>query len=145
MKFKLEVPINKPRAEVWKVFDNPENMKGWQPSLVRFETISGTQGQPGAISRLTYEEDSREFSLIERVTGRDEPNSIEGVYENQFTDNTIRNRFIEQGKDQTLWIVETEYRFKTLLMKILGPLMKKKFVARTTREMQRFKEMVESQ
>lgn len=145
MKYKLEVPINKPRADVWKAFDNPEIMKAWQPSLVKFETISGKQGQPGAVSRLTYEENSREFSLIERVTGRDEPNSLEGVYENQFTDNTIRNRFIEQGKDQTLWIVETEYRFKTVLMKILGPLMKKKFVERTTKEMQRFKEMVERQ
>ena len=31
MKFKLEVPINKPHSEVWKAFDNPENMKVWQP------------------------------------------------------------------------------------------------------------------
>jgi uncharacterized protein YndB with AHSA1/START domain len=145
MKFKLEVPINKPRAEVWKAFDNPENMKVWQPSLVKFETISGKQGQPGAVSRLTFEESSREFSLIEKVTGRDEPNSLDGVYENQFADNTISNRFIEQGADKTLWVMETEYTFKTLIMKIMGPLMKKNLVARTEKDMQRFKEMVEGQ
>ena len=145
MKFKLELPINKPRMDVWKAFDNPENMKVWQPSLIRFETISGKQGQPGAVSRLTFEEKAREFSLIEKVTGRDEPNSLDGIYENEFANNTIRNRFIEQGKDQTLWVMETEYNFKTLLMKILGPLMKKNYVARTERDMQRFKEMVEGQ
>lgn len=144
MKFKLEVPINKPRAEVWKAFDNPENMKIWQPSLIDFKTIEGTQGQPGAVSRLTFQENEREFSLIERVTARDEPNRLDGIYENEFTDNTISNHFVEQGSDQTLWIVETEFKFKTLLMKIMGPLMKKKLVARTESDMQRFKEMVEA-
>lgn len=143
MKFKLEIPIQKPRAEVWKAFDNPENMKIWQPSLIDFETIEGAQGQPGAVSRLTFRENEREFSLIEKVTARDEPNRLDGIYENEFADNTISNRFVERGSDQTLWIVETEFKFKTLLMKIMGPLMKKKLVARTESDMQRFKEMVE--
>lgn len=143
MKFKLELSIDKSRAEVWKAFDNPENMKVWQPSLVNFETIEGTQGQPGAVSRLTFRENEREFSLIERVTARDEPNRLDGIYENEFANNTISNRFIEQGSDRTLWIVETEFRFKTLPMKIMGPLMKKSFVSRTQKDMQRFKEMLE--
>jgi len=40
--------------------------------------------------------------------------------------------------------METEFRFKTLLMKIMGPLMKKSFVTRTQKDMERFKEMAES-
>jgi carbon monoxide dehydrogenase subunit G len=145
MKFTLELPINKPRAEVWRAFDNPENMKNWQPSLISFETISGTKGQAGAVSKLTYKEREREFSLMERVTYREELHRLDGVYENDFADNTIRNKFIEQGKEQTLWVLETEFKFKALLMRILGPIMKKNFVLRTQREMERFKEMVESQ
>ena len=143
MKFKLELSINKPLVEVWKAFDNLENMKKWQPSLVSFEPISGTPGQPGAVSKLTYEEGGRQFALIEKITHRDEPNRFDGLYENNFADNIVRNRFIEQGKDQTLWVMETEYAFKTLLMKIVGPLRKKNFVARTRRDMERFKEMAE--
>jgi len=143
MKFRLETIINKPRTEVWKLFDNPENMSKWQPSLISFETLIGTQGQVGAVSKLTYKERDREFSLIEKVIQRDEPNSFEGIYENDFADNVIRNQFIEQGKDQTLWITETEFKFKTLLMKIMGNAMKKNFVKRTERDMQRFKEMAE--
>jgi hypothetical protein len=145
MKFTLELPINKSCAEVWKVFDNPENMKKWQPSLISFETIRGTQGQPGAVSKLIYQENEREFSLMEKVTYRAEPHRLDGVYENNFADNTVRNTFIEQGKQQTLWIVETEFRFKTLLMRILGPIMKKNFVMRTQTGMERFKEMVENE
>src|SRR5688572_5989960 len=144
MKFKHELPINKPRVEVWKAFDNVENMKKWQPSLVSFEPISGTPGQPGAVSKLTYNEGGREFALIEKITHRDEPSAFDGVYENKFADNIVRNKFIEQGKDQTLWVMETKFGFKTLFMKLMGPLMKKNFVTRTQRDMERFKELVES-
>ena len=145
MKFKLELPINKPLAEVWKAFDNIENMKKWQPTLIKFEPVSGIPGQPGAVSKLTYEEGGREFTLIEKITHRDEPNSFDGVYENNFADNIIRNKFIELGQHQTVWAMETEFKFKTLIMKLMGPLMKKNFVARTQKDMERFKEMAESQ
>jgi hypothetical protein len=145
MKFTLQLPLNKPRAEVWKAFDNPQNLKNWQRSLISFETVSGTQGQPGAVSKLTFEEHGRQFELVEKVTYRDEPNRFDGVYENDFADNIVKNAFMEQGQEQTLWMVETEFKFKTLLMRILGPLMKKNFVARMQKDMGRFKEMVESQ
>ena len=144
MKFKLELTINKPLAEVWKAFDNIENMKKWQPTLVKFEPVSGIPGQPGAVSNLTYEEGGREFTLIEKIIYRDEPNSFDGVYENNFADNIIRNKFIELGQHQTVWAMETEFKFKTLIMKLMGPLMKKNFVARTQKDMERFKEMAES-
>jgi carbon monoxide dehydrogenase subunit G len=143
MKFTLQLPISKPRMEVWKAFDNPENMKRWQPSLISFERVSGEQGRPGAVAKLTYEENGRQFALMEKVTHRQELQRLDGVYENAFADTIVRNTFMEQGSDQTLWAVETEYKFKTLLMRILGPIMKKNFVARTQKEMERFKEIVE--
>jgi len=145
VKFTLQLPINKSRPEVWAAFDNPDNMKNWQPSLISFERISGAKGQPGAVARLTYEENGRQFSLIEKVNRREEMHCLDGVYENDFADNIVRNTFTEQGNDQTLWQVETEYKFKTLIMRILGPLLKKNFVARTRRDMERFKEMLEHQ
>ena len=144
MKFKLELPIHKPRADVWKAFDNTENIKKWQPTLIKFEPVSGAPGQPGAISKLTYEEGGREFTLIEKITHCNEPSSFDGIYENNFTDNIVRNKFIEHGQHQTLWGTETEFRFKTLIMKIMGPMMKKNFIARTQKDMERFKEMAES-
>lgn len=143
MKFTLELPIHGPRSEVWKAFDNPQSMKKWQPSLVLFERITGTQGQTGAVSKLTYEKNGRQFSLIEKVTHRDEPSHLDGLYEINFADDTVKNIFIEQTPEQTLWVVDTEFKFKTLTMRILGPLMKKNFIAHTRRDMERFKEMVE--
>jgi hypothetical protein len=83
--------------------------------------------------------------LIEKVTYHDEPKRLDGVYENNFADNTVKNTFLEQGSDKTLWVVETEFKFKTLIMRILGPWMKKNFVARTQRAMERFRKLAESQ
>ena len=144
MKFKLEITINKPRVEVWKAFTTPGNINKWQPSLVKIEPVSGTPGQPGAVSKLNYEESGREFSLIEKITYRDEPDQFDVIYENEFTDNPVKNVFIEQGDNETLWIVEAEYKFKTFAMKLFGPLLKRNFVRRTQKEMERFKEMAES-
>lgn len=144
MRFKIELTINKSRSDVWKAFDNPENMKKWQTTLVSFEPVSGIPGQLGAVSMLTYKENEREFALTEKVTHREEPNRFESIFENKFASNTVNNVFVEQGKDQTLWKAETKYKFKTLMMKILGPLLKKNYVARSQRDMERFKEMVES-
>ncbi|HEY5730724.1 MAG TPA: SRPBCC family protein [Anaerolineales bacterium] len=144
MKFKLELTINKPRAEVWKIFDNPENTKKWQTSLTKFEPVSGTPGQPEAVSKLTFEEGGREFTLLEKITFREEPNRFDGFYENEFTDNPVKNTFIERDGISTLWRLEAEYKFKTLTMKILGPLLKKNFVRRAQRDMERFKELAES-
>jgi hypothetical protein len=143
MKFKLETTINKPRLAVWQAFDNIENTQKWQPALTNHELLSGTLGRPGAVSKLTYKEGEREFALIEKVTRRNEPSEFDGVYENDFADNIIKNKFIEQGKDQTLWVIETEFKFKTLVMKIMGNVLKKNYVKRTERDMQRFKEMAE--
>lgn len=143
MKFFLELPIKKSRAEVWKAFDNPENTKKWQKSLIKFETVSGVQGQPGAVSKLTYSENGREFFLMERILHRAEPGQFDGVYENEFADNTIKNSFIATSETETLWKMEVIFAFKTLVMKVIGPLMKKNFVLRSKRDMERFKELVE--
>jgi uncharacterized membrane protein len=144
MKFKLETIINKPRVDVWKAFENIENLQKWQPTLIKHELMSGVLGQPGAATKLTYEEGGREFSLVEKLIRRAEPNEITSVFESVYADNVVENKFIEQGQDQTLWVTETEYTFKTLVMKVMGNILKKNYIKRTQREIERFKEMVES-
>ena len=144
MKYTLELTINRPRTEVWKAFDSTENLKEWQPSLTKFEHVNGTPGQPDSVSKLTYEENEREFSLIEKIINREESAQLDELYENEFSENIIRNSFVEQSENETLWIVENEFKFKTFLMKIMGPLMKKNFAARTQKDMDRFKEFIEN-
>lgn len=144
MKFKLELTIKKSREDVWNIFTDTENRKKWQPTLKSIESISGTPGQPGTVSKLTFEENEREFSLTEKIIHIEELLHIESVYENDFAHNTDRNTFTEPSPNETLWTLETEYKFKTSVMKIVGTLKKKNFVTRAQRDMERFKEFVES-
>lgn len=144
MKYKLELIINKPRAEVWQVFDDLNNMDKWQPTLTKIEQLEGTAGQTGSVAKLTFKNGDREFSLIEKVTFRSEPERLEGVFINEFADNPVRNIFLEKGANETLWRVDVEFRFKTALMRLIGPFVKKRFVANTQRDMERFKTLVES-
>ena len=143
MKYKLELLIHRPRAEVWKLFDNPANLNQWQPSLIQVEHLSGASGHPGALSRLTFKSGEREYSLTEQVTFRAEPERLDRVYDNEFAENVVKNTFLERGAGATLWKVEVVFKFKTLFMKILGPLRKKVFVNRTRRDMERFKALAE--
>jgi uncharacterized protein YndB with AHSA1/START domain len=143
MKYNIELIIDKSRQQVWQAFNDTERLKDWQTSLSVIELISGTPGHPGVEYRLTFDEKGREYSLVERILSCQEPESLLQSYENKFSVNTVKNSFLEQGKDQTIWVTETEYNFKTLLMKILGPVYKKNLVARTQRDMAQFKEMVE--
>jgi hypothetical protein len=143
MKFTLELPLQKSRAEVWRAFDNSENTKIWQPTLVNIEIVSGMDRQAEAISKLTYAEGKREFVLVEKVTFRAEPERFDVVYENDFADNGVKNTFIALSENETLWKMEVEFKFKTLLMKVVGPFVKRNFAKRNEREMERFKEFVE--
>ena len=82
MKYKLELTINKPRAEVWRVFDDPTKLDQWQPSLIQTEQLEGIAGQPGSVTRLTYKNGEREFSLFEKITHRAEPERLDQLYQN---------------------------------------------------------------
>jgi uncharacterized protein YndB with AHSA1/START domain len=144
VKYKLELIITKPRIEVWQAFVNTENTNKWQPMLKEIESVEGTPGQPGAVSKLTYEEGKVEYTLTEKIISREDPICFESIFENKFTDNIIKNTFVEQDDDKTLWVLEAKYTFKTMAMRIIGPLRKKNFISRTQKEMERFKELTEN-
>ena len=56
MKTRLEVVIDAGRETVWRLFDDPDNLSKWQPTLKAFTPTSGIPGQPGATADLVYEE-----------------------------------------------------------------------------------------
>lgn len=143
MKFQIEMTIDKSRQEVWDTFDSSENSMKWQPTLKSFERVSGEPGQPGAVSKLTYNENGREVILMETITRRQEPEAFDGTYEGAGVINHIKNNFIEIADGKTKWVMETEFQFQSLPMRLLGPLMKGSFAKRTEQDMQRFKELAE--
>ena len=110
MKYTCEVTIDKPREEVVKLFDNPDNMKYWQKGFISFEHIAGEQGKPGAESKLKYKMGKREIEMIETITFRDLPDEFHGNYQTKGVTNIQKNYFHEEG-DKTKWVSEAEFKF----------------------------------
>lgn len=142
MKISAEMILDRPREQVWEAFDNPDNMIRWQPTLESFEHVSGEPGQPGAVSRLVYQEGGRTIEMTERLTERREPEYLAGEYETEGTINTIENHFQRLKDGRTRWVMNSEFNFSGLF-KLLAPFMKGQMRKRTLNDMERFKAMVE--
>lgn len=144
MKFTFELVINRSREEVWRIFDNSDNMKKWQPTLKKFEPQSGAPGQVGAVSKLTYDENGREIVLIETITSRNEPEEFSGTYASPMAHNVIKNRFVKLDENRTKWIIECKFIFSGF-WKLLSPLMKGMIKKRTEKDINQFKKLAESE
>ena len=143
MKYSCEITIDRPRTQVNELFDNPDNLKHWQPELVRFEHVSGTPGQPEAKSKLLYKMGKRTMEIIETVTVRNLPDEFSGTYEMKGVFNAIKNTFEDCG-ESTRMVSETEFKFRGF-MKVLAFLMPGMFKKQTSKFLQQFKAYAESQ
>lgn len=54
MQYTQEMVVEVPLGRFVELFDDPTNLPKWQEGLLSFEPLSGTPGQVGATSRLTF-------------------------------------------------------------------------------------------
>jgi uncharacterized protein YndB with AHSA1/START domain len=104
--------IDADRESVWAIFDDPENMRAWQPTLESFERKSGEDGQPGAVAELVYDEKGRKVKLVETITERREPHFMAGTYESDVGNALIVNHFEDAGDGRTRWVMYANHSFR---------------------------------
>ncbi len=142
MHYTCEISIDKPRDEVIKLFDNPENMKYWQKGLISFEHVSGEPGKNGAESLLRYKMGKRDLEMIETITFNGFPEELHSNYQTKGVTNFQKNSFKEEN-GKTKWISENEFRFSGF-MKVMSFFMgKKAFKNQTMSYLEDFKSFVE--
>lgn len=143
MKYTCSVDIDQPLQKVIDLFDNPDNMKHWQPGLLSFEHLSGDPGEPGAKSRLHYKMGKRDIEMTETIIERDLPRMFSSTYEANGVLNIQKNTFVPVDEQTTRYVSENEFRFSGF-MKIMGWLMPGAFKKQSQKYMDQFKEFVES-
>ncbi|MDP6359339.1 MAG: SRPBCC family protein [Planctomycetota bacterium] len=143
MTITLELILECPRDEVWRAFDSTENLHKWMKSLKSFEHLSGEPGQPGARSKVIFEENGRIIENIETITVRNKPGEFVGTYDNDYGQNLITQRFEVLGDSRTRWTGVTEMRLKGF-MKIMAWLMKGMIRKKILKDMNCFKEKLEA-
>lgn len=141
-KYTLELEINLPRDKVIELWDNPDNMKHWQPDLISFEHMSGEPGQVGAKSKILYRMGKKEIVMIQTITSKNLPDEFSGTLETKGLWNKFENRFSELGSDKTKLILDGEFKCEGY-MRILAFLMPSMFKKQSFRYMERFKEFAE--
>ncbi len=142
MKYTNELVIDLPRDRVIELFDSSENLVKWQPGLRSFEHLSGDPGQPGAKSKLLFDQGRRTVEMIETITHRDLPDQFAATYEAPGVMNWSSNRFEEIAPDKTRWVAENEFQFSGF-MRFLAPFMRGAFPKQTQEFMEKFKEFAE--
>ncbi|GAB1349055.1 hypothetical protein MASR1M107_12680 [Ignavibacteriales bacterium] len=142
MQFSGEVEINLPVKRVVELFDNPDNLKLWQPGLQSFQHLSGTPGEPGAKSKLKYQMGKREIEMVETITVKNLPDEFAGTYEAKGVWNEVKNQFVPLDENRTLYRCTNEFKFSGF-MKIIGFLMPGAFKKENMKMMVQFKEFAE--
>ncbi|MEM7034592.1 MAG: SRPBCC family protein [Chloroflexota bacterium] len=142
MKYTVEIEIDLPRENVVALFDDPDNLKKWQPDLVVFEHQSGELGQPGAKSRIVHQMGKREVEMIETIVTRNLPDEFSGTYEAKGVWNKVENRFYELGENKTKWTLDSEFQC-TGFMRVMAFLVPGMFKKQTAAFMKQFKDFAE--
>ena len=144
MKYSVETEINKPREKVIELFDNVDNMYKWMEGLEKFEHLSGTPGQPGARSKLTFKMKNRQVEMVETVTARNLPKEFSGTYEVKGVYTEVKNYFYELPGGKTRYVTDQEFKFKGL-MKCIAFLAPGMFKKQSYKHLANFKKFAESQ
>ncbi|WP_424186761.1 SRPBCC family protein [Actinokineospora sp. G85] len=153
MKQTVSIEIALPRQRVVQLLADPAHLPKWLRGLVLHEPLSGVHGAVGAKSRVVMQAGRREIEGTETITRREpaDPHEIpaesvvhfdrEIVAEGMW--NAVRDRLTEAGPDTTLWVSESEYRFNSPLMRLVGFLMPGAFRKQSLQHMQDFKAFAE--
>ena len=143
MVFQYEVEIDKPVSEVYRAFNNPDNMPRWLTGFQRFEPISGEPGRPGSTARHVYLERGRTVELIETITLHEPEKRFEGRLEGQGVNCAMQVEFVDKG-DTTIVRARSDFRSRSFLMSLMLPFVGKGIRERQGSDLRRFKELIEA-
>lgn len=142
MNYTCEIIINKPVNELVELFDNPHNLVKWMKGLQKFESLSGTPGQPGARSRLTFQFGKRKMEMIETVEVRNLPFEFTGTYETGKVKSRVKNSFVPISETQTKYSSENTFELRGF-MKVMALLMPGAFKKQSMNYLLAFKNFAE--
>jgi hypothetical protein len=153
MKYTVSIDIALPREKVVQMLADPEHLPKWLHGLVLHEPLSGSHWQVGATSRVVMQMGKQQIECTETITRR-EPVDLHGIpsgsvvhFDREIVGmgmwSVVRERLTEAGPQATRWESESEYRFGSVLMRLVGLLMPAAFRKQSLRHMQDFKAFAE--
>jgi hypothetical protein len=153
MKYTNSIEIALPREKVAQLLADPAHMPKWLRGMVLHEPVNGIHGQLSTKSRVVMQSGKREIECIETITRREPadlheiPKEIVVHFDREIVGagmwSAVRDRLTETNAETTLWESESEYRFSSLLMRLVGLVMPGAFRKQSQQHMQDFKAFAE--
>ena len=147
MKLECEVIVNKPIQQVWDYANNPDNLTKWLNDFVRYEHLTGDSSAPGIgdTSNHTYNQNGKEFTMLERIIAYDAPRHIKLFMTSNWFDMEIVNNFDEISPTQTKLYAGAEFVRMGWIMKIMMLFSsKKKMHADHNSQINKLKNLIEA-
>lgn len=142
MIYTVDVTIEKPLKEVLALYQDPDNLKKWQPGFISMEPVDGTPGEQGAVSNLKYKMGNREVTMTETILVNNLPKELKVSFNTKGVFNLQKNSFHEIGDNTTRYVSENEFRFSGFA-KLYGILMPRAFKKQSQKYLNMFKEFAE--
>ncbi|TFV59394.1 SRPBCC family protein [Mycobacterium sp. PS03-16] len=153
MKYTNSIEIALPREKVAQLLADPAHIPKWLRGVEVHEPVSGIHGQLGTTSRVVMRSGKREIECTETITRR-EPADLHEIPANVIVHfdreiagagmwSAVRDRLTEADPATTLWESDSEYRFSSPLMRLVGLLMPGAFRTQSQQHMQDFKAFAE--
>lgn len=153
VKYTVSIEIALPRDRVVQLLADPALMPRWLRGLVRHEPLSGAHGELGATSRVVLQHGQQTMECTETITRR-EPADLSAIppggvvhFEREIVGegmwNAVRDRLTDAGPGTTHWESESEFRFDSVMMRLVGLLMPGAFRKQSRRHMEDFKAFAE--
>ena len=137
-----EVSINKPVEEVFKSFNNSENIKNWIPEIKSFEVINENIGKTGSTYKIVVESQEQEITMTEKVMAYVPNEKVTLFFD---AENMLKtDDYIFAEKDgKTLITLNSTCRSDSYIMACMFPYFKGTFKAQDQTYLVNFKEYIE--
>lgn len=140
--YELEVKVERPRQEVFSIFNKPETMPHWIEGFKSMELLSGAQGKNGATYRMTVVNDGKEISVTQNVVKQIEAESCEYLVTDENMSNKVLITFEDEGAG-TVIHVSKYFKGRKMLSRCMLPLLNSSLRDQDVRQFNMLKAYIE--
>lgn len=144
MTARYEIRINRPPAVVFAWLDEPARVKQWLTTLVEMQPLTPGVNRVGAKARHIYNENGRRVEMEEETLIYEPGQHIKIRGTTKGFHMTAEYRLQPDGAG-TLLTFESAMHFKSLFMRLLGPLLARAASQSAQKDLQRLKTLAEAQ
>ena len=143
-KYTAQVSVNKPISDVFKTFNNSENIKNWIPEVKSFEVVNENPGKTGSIYKIVVENQGEEITMTEKVIAYVQNEKVTLFFDAENMLKTDDYVFVEKDGITTITL-NSSCQSDSYVMACMFPYFKGTFQEQDQTYLNNFKAFVEKQ